>query len=61
MKIVHRHAGTNDKNTLIPQPFERLTNAVVFVGVLVAVERDLHDRHVQRVLLGIESCSPELS
>lgn len=61
MKIVHRHAGANDENTLVSKALECLADAVVFVGVVVAVQRDLHNRHVQRVLLGIKSCSPELS
>lgn len=54
VQVVHGHAGRDDLDVLVAQLRQRLAEAVVLDWVFAVEERDLHDRHVQGVGLGVE-------
>lgn len=55
MQIVHGHTGTDNENTVVAQTLQRLTDAVMLIRIFIAIERDLYDWHIQRILFRIES------
>lgn len=60
-EIVHRHAGHNDLDPLLPQSCDGLAEAVVLDGVFAVEQGHLHDGHVQWVVVGVESCGQLVS
>lgn len=54
------HSSTYDQYAFVAETLERLAHAIVATDILVVEEGDLDDRHVQRVLIGIEGCTNTL-
>lgn len=54
------HSSTYDQYALVAETLKRLAHAIVASDILVVEEGDLDDRHVQRVLIGIEGCTNTL-
>lgn len=53
-EIVSSHASTDDEDPFISKTFQCLAHAVMEIFILVIKKRDLDDRDVQGVVLGIE-------
>ena len=54
------HRNDLRQYAFVAETLERLAHAIVATDILVVKEGDLDDRHVQRVLIGIEGCSNTL-
>ena len=53
-QIMDRHARADDDDVLVAQRGDGLAQAVVGIRVLIVEQADLHERHAEGVLLGVD-------
>jgi hypothetical protein len=53
-EVMHRHAGADDEDVLVPQDRDGLSETVVQVYVLAVILAYLHYRDIEGVLFGME-------